>query len=333
VNPIERDAALLDETHPLARRELVIGAGTDRVRFLHGIVTANVAGTPVGQGRRAALLTPKGHVVADLRTFVREDAIWIIVDAGQAKSVAGALARYAIMDDFTAAARPGWKLLPVLGPNAGARLAAAGLDVETGALADAAPYTHTEAHFAGEPVWAVRMIELGAPGLWIGGDAATIDRLRAALVTAGVSVLPAAAVEAARIRALEPLFGAEITADYFPMEVGLADAIDYRKGCFLGQEPIVRIRDRGHTNWRLVQLDLAGEGAAAVAPHDVLESEPKPKAGRVTSVAPVEGDGGAVALGMLHLSIPVGATVRVRHGDAVVPAHVSAETARAASDA
>ena len=69
------DTVLLDDAHPLSRRELVIGGGADRVRFLHGIVTANVAGTPVGQGRRAALLTPKGHVVADLRLFIREDAI------------------------------------------------------------------------------------------------------------------------------------------------------------------------------------------------------------------------------------------------------------------
>ena len=42
------------------------------------------------------------------------------------------------------------------------------------------------------------------------------------------------------------------------MEVGLDAAIDYAKGCYLGQEPIVRIRDRGHINWRLVGLDVAG---------------------------------------------------------------------------
>ena len=65
------------------------------------------------------------------------------------------------------------------------------------------------------------------------------------------------------------------------MEVGLDGAIDYKKGCYLGQEPIVRIRDRGHINWRLVGLDIAG--ADDPAPGDPLESDAKPKAGKVTS--------------------------------------------------
>src|SRR5205807_1318360 len=100
--------------------------------------------------------------------------------------------------------------------------------------------------------------------------------------------------------------------------------------CFLGQEPIVRIRDRGRTNWRLVQLDLAGPGAAGAAPQDLLESDAKPKAGRLTSVAALDDDPSrAVALGMLHLSVPVGAAVRVRHGEAVITAQVRAETGRA----
>jgi len=57
-----------------AGRELIVGTGADRIRFLHGIVTADVAGAPVGGGCRSALLTPKGHVVADMRLFVRPDA-------------------------------------------------------------------------------------------------------------------------------------------------------------------------------------------------------------------------------------------------------------------
>ena len=103
------------------------------------------------------------------------------------------------------------------------------------------------------------------------------------------------------------------------MEVGLGDAIDYGKGCFLGQEPIVRIRDRGHTNWRLARLDL--EGADDLAPGDRLESDVKPKAGRLTSVARLPG-GQGVALALVHVDVPDGAPVRVQHGDLRVPAVV-----------
>jgi folate-binding Fe-S cluster repair protein YgfZ len=106
------------------------------------------------------------------------------------------------------------------------------------------------------------------------------------------------------------------------MEVGLDDAIDYTKGCYLGQEPIVRIRDRGHINWRLVGLDITGAGDPAA--RDALETEAKPKAGRVTSVGRLP-DGRGVALAMLHTSIPVGATVHVRHGEERIDAQVRAE--------
>ena len=313
---LKTGAVLLED----AGRELVVGTGADRIRFLHGVVTADVAGAPVGGGCRSALLTPKGHVVADMRLFVRPEAIWIVVDAGQGESVAGALARYAIMDDFAAARAPDVALGSLCGPEAGDRLAAIG--IAAGALADGPDYANAEVPFAGGSLWLARMRELGGPAFWLGGPRALVGEVRAALAGAGVATLAPAAAEAARVTAVEPRFGADITADYFPMEVGLADAIDYGKGCYLGQEPIVRIRDRGHINWRLVGLDVTG--GADPAPGDRLESDAKPKAGRVTSAARLP-DGRGVALALLHVSIPVGAAVRVHHGEGSLDAIVRAE--------
>jgi folate-binding protein YgfZ len=284
---------------PAGGRELIVATGADRIRFLHGLVTGNVAGQAPGHGCRAALLTPKGQVVSDMRILVREGDVRIVVDAGQAAPVATALARYAIMDDFAAAPAADFSLFSLLGPTAAARLAAAG--VEVGALASAPPLGHAEVG----ALWVVRVRELGQGGFWLGGPAAAVDGLRAKLAAA-VPELDAAVAEAARIEALEPRFGAEITADYFPMEVGLGGAIDYSKGCYLGQEPIVRVRDRGHINWRLVGLDVAG--GAELHAGDALTSETKPKAGKITSAARFP-DGRAVALAMAHVSLPVGATV------------------------
>jgi folate-binding protein YgfZ len=134
-----------------------------------------------------------------------------------------------------------------------------------------------------------------------------------------VGHLPDALAEAARIAAIEPKEGAEITSEYFPMEVGLDGAIDYQKGCYLGQEPIVRIRDRGHINWRLCGLEI--DDPRDPAAQDAIESDVKPKAGRVTSVARLPG-GRGVALALLHVSVPDGSVVRVRHGDDLIPARV-----------
>jgi len=313
VGLLAREAILGPATAP--PRELVVASGVDRIRFLHGLVTGNVAGTEPGRGCRAALLTPKGQVVSDMRIFVRPNDVRIVVDAGQAAPLAAALARYAIMDDFTAAPVPEFSFFSLLGPAAPARLAAAGVDA--GALATAPPLAHAEVG----SLWLARVRELGADGFWIGGAPADVASVRERLA-AGVPELDAAVAEAARIDALEPRFGAEITADYFPMEVGLAGAIDYTKGCYLGQEPIVRVRDRGHINWRLVGLDVAGD----VDPHpgDALTSEVKPKAGKVTSAAHLP-DGRRVALAMAHVSLPVGATVHI--GAGAIAARIRADVA------
>jgi folate-binding protein YgfZ len=320
VADLERDAVLLPE----AGRELIVATGADRVRFLHGIVTADLAGAAPGQGRRSALLTPKAQVVAEMQMFVREGEIWIVVGAGQAESVAGALARYAIMDDFAAAARPDFGLLSLVGPNAGTRLAQAG--IAPGSVGDGPARGHADVAAGvaapGETLWLARMRELGQDGFWLGGERARVTAVRARLREAGVGELSPASAEALRIAALEPRAGTEITADYFPMEVGLNDAIDYGKGCFLGQEPIVRIRDRGHVNWRLCGLDI--EGTIDPSGGDVLESDAKPKAGRVTSAGRLP-DGRGVALAMVHVSIPVGGALRIRHGETTIPALVRAE--------
>ncbi|HET6282213.1 MAG TPA: hypothetical protein VFH73_14710 [Polyangia bacterium] len=318
---LDRAVARVDLNAPLlGGREVIVATGADRIRFLHGLVTGNVAGTPVGSGTRSLLLTTKGHIVSDLHVFVRTDDLWMVVPGGQAETAASSLSRYAIMDDFTAVPRPEMTLMALLGPGASAALAAAG--VPPGDLAAAPVLSHAEVRGSDHTFWLVRVRALGRDGFWIGGSSDASAALDQRLTAAGIPTLAPVTAEVARIAALEPKWGNEITADYFPMEVGLSGAIDYAKGCYLGQEPIVRIRDRGHINWRLVGLDI--EGATDPTPSDRLETDAKPKAGRITSTARLA-DGRGVALGLLHVSVPVGSGLRVQHGDVAIAATVRAE--------
>src|SRR5262249_23292220 len=156
--------------------------------------------------------------------------------------------------DVAFARRPDFAQLAVLGPQAGRRLADAGLATDEATL----PGPGALSHVSLGDLWVVRAHELGADGFWLAGSVDAVTAARGALGGAGAPALAAPAAEAARIAALEGRWGAEITPDYFPMEVGLSGAIDYTKGCYLGQEPIVRVRDRGHINWRLVSLDVEG---------------------------------------------------------------------------
>ena len=309
-------------------REVVVATGADRMRFLQGIVTGNIAGTPVGGGCHAALLTTKAHVVAEMWAFVRESNMYLAVPRGEAATVSQALSRYAIMDDFAAAPLADFTLIAFLGPGAGAFLAEAGY--ATGGLESRPAWSHEDVAGPMGVLWLARARQLGVDGYWIGGPAAAVAGLTNALAKRGVTRLSADAAEVARVAAGEPAWGREITGDYFPMEVGLDDAIDYTKGCFLGQEPIVRIRDRGHVNWRLVRLDLgplgnAAAGGYAPAPGDRLETDAKAKAGRLTSVVRLP-DGKGIALALAHISLAPGAEVRIvaSEGTGIVIATVAA---------
>lgn len=296
-------------------RELVVGRGADRVRFLQGLLTADIAGTPVGQGRRAALLSVKGHVVADLRVFVKPTEIWMMVEAGQGAALAAALARYAIMDDFVAEPAPAVRFVGVLGPQARDVLRAASADP-----GDLPAMGHRDE----SGLWLARAHELGADGYYVGGVAVVLDALRHGLEAAGAERLPAGEAELARVAACEPRFGAEIGPESFPMEVGLQSVIDYGKGCYLGQETMVRIRDRGQTNYQLVQLEITD--SPEIQPGDRIESDHRPRAGKVTSVV-AGSDGRRLALAIVHASLRTGTTVRIHHGEVPVLARITVATA------
>ncbi len=311
---LRADAALIDP----GGWEVLAARGKDRVGFLHRVLTGKVDGTPAGQGGRTMLLTPKGHIVSDLLFFVHPEEVRLVVPPGEAGATASALGRYAIMDDFTAQPLPELRLLALYGAAAEARLRQVGVAVPQGFLAGPR-FSHLELPAGEGTAWLVRVSGYGAPGIWVFAAAELLAALRARLEQGGVGAVGPEAAEALRILAGEPKVGAEISADYFPMEVGRGNAIDYGKGCFLGQEPIVRIRDRGHVNWRLVGLRFAGPATVEVG--DRLEADAKPKAGRLTSVGRLP-DGRPVALGLLHVSVPVGAEARVLHGDGA-PARAS----------
>lgn len=308
---VREDTAVID----VAPREIIRGGGADRIVFLHRLLTGNVAGTPVGGGTRTLLLDTKGHVVGDMFLFVLQEEVRLAVPAGEGGTLAAALGRYAIMDDFTAAVDGEAGMVALAGPRTFERLAAAGLP----SMPTGAPWSHATLPLEGTPVFVVRARLLAQEGAWLFAPAAARQVLLERLAALGVARLAPDIAEALRIAAGEPQSGREITVDHFPMEVGLDQAIDYTKGCYLGQEPIVRIRDRGHINWRLVRLAVRGDVVPAAG--DTLESDVKPRAGRVTSAGRLPGEP-PLALALLHVSVPVGAEVRIKHGEATVAAEV-----------
>lgn len=111
---------------------------------------------------------------------------------------------------------------------------------------------------------------------------------------------PDGAIEIRRVEAGLPRYGVDVDEGYLPFESTLVRAIDYEKGCYLGQEPVKRARVRGQANKALRGLRVAGEGAvSAGAPLQHPERDP---AGTVTS-AVVSPDFGSIALAYVHRSL------------------------------
>jgi folate-binding protein YgfZ len=109
-----------------------------------------------------------------------------------------------------------------------------------------------------------------------------------------------AELEARRIEAGMPRYGLDVTDGEFPFESRLREAIDYEKGCYLGQEPVSRVQHQGRPNRDLLGLRIEGDGA--VEPGAGVSHPNRDNAGTVTSAA-VSPDYGSIALAHLHRSV------------------------------
>jgi folate-binding protein YgfZ len=130
--------------------------------------------------------------------------------------------------------------------------------------------------------------------------------LREALIREGACAVGAEAIDAARIEAGYPVFGVDMTTDTIPLEAGIEDrAISFTKGCYVGQEVIVRVMHRGAGRVARRLMSLRFEGSPP-APGTKLFSGDR-ETGWVTSAARSPRTG-AIGLGYVHRDSAVAGT-------------------------
>jgi folate-binding protein YgfZ len=234
----------------LSGREVVRVSGPDRVSFLHGMVTQDVRGLAEGAVADAALLTAKGAMVADARVVRRAEDLLLLVEPGFGAPVVEALNRYLISEDAEVAeASAEFGQLALIGPRAE--------ELAKEALGLVAPADGGLRSFEveGAKGWALPqgLLLLGLDLLVpTGALPATVDRLLAAgAVPAGFEAL-----EVLRVERGIPRFGADMDEKTIPLEARLERALNYQKGCYIGQEVIARATFRGHMNRHLVGLSF-----------------------------------------------------------------------------
>jgi hypothetical protein len=232
---------------PIRPRTLLHAGGPDARDYLHRMLTQEVRGLPPGGAAHFALLTARGHLVAEGQLLLVPDGVLLDVEPAAAPALHALLEKMVIMDDVTIEDRsPGWQVLPLLGPAAAAAAEASG---------------------AGLSRWVNK--RRGVPALDLLAPAGRAEALRAGVVAGGAAPLDEADLEALRIAGGVGRWGAELDGSRLPMEAGLtADAISFTKGCYPGQEVVVRATSRGQVQRGLVLLRLppgAGPGSRLAA--------------------------------------------------------------------
>lgn len=299
-------------------RGLVEAAGRDRASFLHALLSNEIKGLMPGQGCAATLLDVHGKVQVMLLVWVLDDRIVLVTPPGMAPAVYEQLDKYlfaekVVLEDVSGA----HGLLLMAGPEAPAlvhRLAGV-------APADAA-WAGVAATLDGVDVRLVRGAgETGAAEIWIMTPADGAARVWDALRAAGAHPVGQHAVEILRIEAGTPRFGRDVDAGVLLPEIPFDALVSQTKGCYPGQEVVVRIRDRGHVNRHLRGLLLDGADVPE-AGADVWADGGA--VGRITSATLSPALGRAIALGFVRRQhAAAGTRVEVRSGDRTLEAVVS----------
>jgi folate-binding protein YgfZ len=288
----------------------------DRAReMIGGLVTNDVAGLEPGRALYAFMLTPKGRPLAELRALVLDPAeLWLDMPAACAAAVLEHLQRYLPPIYARFEAEEERARLSVVGPRY-AEVLAAGAGVPA---ADAlAPLQIADLPSPGGHL--VRRESAEGPGADLYVPATRAPELLGDLARAaresGGGVASPEAFEVWRVERGLPVYGAEIDLDVLPQETGQEErAIDYDKGCYVGQEVVARIHFRGHVNHRLAGLRFPD--APAPSPGAELYEEGRAR-GTVTSVV-FSPRLGSIGLGYVRREVPDGTRLAVGSGEGAV---------------
>jgi folate-binding protein YgfZ len=244
----------------VASRKAIGISGKDRAAFLQGLLTNDIVAVPVGSGCYAAWLTAQGRMLTDAHLFESGDMMLMDVPAAELQPTLARLDQFLFGEDVHFADLSGTlEAVWIHGPAAPGILERALQGVRGVGTWD--NYRNVRASWGDAPVVVARLDQLAVPGLCVYLEPDRAAGLRAAFGAAGAVELDAAAIEVARIESGYPVFGADMTHETIPLEAGIEDrAISTTKGCYVGQEVIIRVlhRGQGRVAKRLMALRVEG---------------------------------------------------------------------------
>ncbi len=313
-------AAILER----APRAFLVVAGRATGPMLSGILTSAMppaltrrsSGIQTGVARYTAILTPRGRFVTDLRVHRLENgeggSLLLDLPASGLEITLSHFGKY-LPPRMARATPPGEALgtLTLAGPSAPGALARmagpTGQEPELGEAAEGAEWIVGKS--PGSGIRVVRSGDVIPPAFDVIAPAARLGKVRQALLHDGAADGGAELWHVLRLEKGRPAFGSELGADTMPAEAGIQDrCIDFAKGCFTGQEVVVRLRDRGHVNRHLRGL-LLGEADLPPAGTAIFAPGRERRAGTVTAAAASPRFGQGIALAFVRREVEPPATV------------------------
>jgi tRNA-modifying protein YgfZ len=297
-------------------------SGRDRATYLQGLLTNDIPALTRGTGCYAAWLTAQGRMTTDMHVLESGDMILLDVPAATRASVLARLDQFIFTEDVSLADLTG-ALADVTVHGPGAAGVIERIVVGANGLAAWAQYANTRAEFSGSPIVVARIDRVGVPGYTVYVDMAHVAELTGALEAGGALRVSAEALEVARVEAGYPQFGVDMDEDTIPLEAGIEDrAISMTKGCYVGQEVIIRVLHRGHGR---VARRLVGFRASDAAPSRGARVHASGRDIGVVTSSATSPRVGPIALGYVHRDfVEPGTAVDVDAGSGRAAAVVSA---------
>ena len=311
---IKKAVGLADISH-LGRLRIT---GKDRISFLNGLLTNDISQLKENAGQRSALLNSKARVLADLHIYAQPDGLLIDTGESPASHVKEILDRFIITEDVLIQdSSKDLVQVTVQGPRSSQAikevLGAEAQDLKQLEQKTLGPGTIIARDRTGQSGYDIILPELEAEPVWHGfllngGDI-------------GLNPVGSQALEILRLEAAYPKYSVDVDENTIVLEAGFKDAINFNKGCYLGQEVVARATHIGRVNKQLVGLEV--ETKDSVSPRSKLMSEGR-EAGFITSAAFSPGLGRVASLGYANREFAKeGTNVNVLSGEASFSAVVT----------
>ncbi len=276
-------------------------SGTERASYLQGLLTNDIVALKAGQGCYTAYLTAQGRMITDLYAYELGDVLLLMMTGAVKDVVMAKFDQFIFSEDVQLGdVTATFAQIAVVGPDAAAVVAAIVSGVPVEALRAMAEHDNARGEWSGGAAIVTCVMDAGAPGFDLYVERAQADALKSALVAAGAVELDEPTAETLRVESGAPLFGRDMDEETIPLEAGIETrAISFTKGCYVGQEVIIRVMHRGHGRVARKLVGLTIEGEQAPEAGTTIRSGDR-EIGQVTSSTLSPALKRPIALGYMH---------------------------------